>query len=150
MRSHSLTKRLRSLIVAFAALAIAAAGFSCAPAFAATGPELVTSTVGSFPSGGEPLKQAISDLIYSNPEEAADVANFMRSDAAGLSAAQKEALEQGLADGLNRLGVVGFFPALAFSPLLLGVGAGTAAAGGVALAVTAKKSCTPVSPNTTC
>jgi len=147
MRSRSLTECVRSLVAAFAIIAVAAAGFPVSPAFAVTGPEVVSSTVGSFPGAGDPLKQAISDLIVKNPELAGDVANYLNDPALGK--AQKDAIEAGLADALNKLGVVGFVPGI-FSPLLLGIGAGTAAAGGAALALTAKKSCTPVSPSTTC
>ena len=68
----------------------------------------------------------------------------LKNDTAGLSEAQKEAVEAGLADGLNRLGVTGFAGFL-LSPALLGVGAGVAAGGAAAgVLLTQKKS---VSPN---
>jgi len=114
------------------------------------GPQIVSETVAGFPSGGDALKARISDLIYDRPELAADVANYLRTEAAGLNAAQKEAIEAGLADGLNRLGVVGQVTASGSSAYLLGLGLAAAAAGGLALAAATKKSCTPVSPNTTC
>ena len=89
---------VRSIVSGFAIAAIVAAGFSTVPALAqgqiasapVPGPEAVVQAAQSFPSGGDPLKQRISDLIQERPELAADVANYLRSDAAGLSAAQKE------------------------------------------------------------
>jgi hypothetical protein len=145
----------REIVAAFAIAAIFAAGFPTPSAFAQVqiasapvpGPQAVSQAIAGFPSGGEPLKTRISDLVYERPELAADVANYLQSDAAGLNAAQKDAVEAGLADGLNRLGVVGQV-AILFSPSLLGIGAGTAAAGGAAALATSKKSSTTaVSPN---
>jgi hypothetical protein len=152
----------RGVVAVLAVVALVVAGFSTSSAQAQAqaqaqvasaplpGPQIISNTITGFPSGGEPLKQAISDLIYQNPDFAADVANYLQTEGAGLSEAQKAAIEAGLADGLNRLGVVGFIPVAGISPLLLGAGGAAAAGGAGALALANKKSCTPVSPNTTC
>src|SRR5438876_466583 len=142
---------VRSVVSAFVMAAMVGAGFSAAPAAEqgqlatapVPGPEAIPQAIQSFPSGGDPLKQWISDLIQERPELAADVANYLKNDTAGLSEAQKEAVEAGLADGLNRLGVTGFAGFL-ISPALLGVGAGVAAGGAAAGILLTKKS---VSPN---
>ena len=146
---------LHAILAVSAIAAVAVVGIPAPSAFAQVqvasapvpGPQVVSQTIAGFPSGGEPLKVRISDLVYQRPELAADVANYLQSDAAGLNAAQKDAVEAGLADGLNRLGVVGQVAVL-FNPALLGIGAGTAAAGGAAaLATSSKSSTTAVSPN---
>ena len=145
----------RGIAAAFAIATTIVAGFLTSPALAQVqvasapvpGPQVVSQTIAGFPSGGDPLKAQISDLIYGRPELAADFANYLQNDAAGLNAAQKDAVEAGLADGLNRLGVVGQV-AILFNPALLGVGAGAAAAGGAAAVATSQKSSTTaVSPN---
>jgi hypothetical protein len=145
---------VRRILAGFAIAAIVVAGFSPSPAHAQAqvasapvpGPQLVSSVVSGFSNGGDPLKVAISDLVYGRPELAADVANYLQTNAAGLSEAQRQAIEAGLADGLNRLGVVGQV-GLLFNPALLGIGAGTAAVGGAAALATQKSSTTAVSPN---
>jgi hypothetical protein len=146
---------VHTILAVSAIAAVAVVGLSISPVLAQTqvasapvpGPQVVSQAIAGFPSGGEPLKAQISDLIYQRPELAADVANYLQNDAAGLNAAQKDAVEAGLADGLNRLGVVGQVAVL-FNPALLGVGAGAAAAGGAAAVATSQKSSTTaVSPN---
>ena len=141
---------MRRAVATLASALIALSGFQPSRALAqgqvalapVPGPQSILQAIASFPGGGEPLKQQISDLIQKNPELAANVANDLRDESAGLSAVQKEAVEAGLADALNKLGVEGF-AGLAFSPLLLGVGAGVAAGGTAAGVLLTKKAASP-------
>jgi len=141
---------MRRAVATFAVALIALSGFQPARAVAqgqmalapVPGPQSIVQAIASFPGGGEPLKQQISDLVQKNPELAANVANYLRDESAGLSEVQKEAVEAGLADALNKLGVEGF-AGLAFSPLLLGVGTGVAAGGAAAGVLLTKKSASP-------
>ena len=65
----------------------------------------ISSIVKAFPNGGEPLKLAITDLIVKHPNLAANLASYLKNDPS-LTPAQKQAIVAGLADALNRLGVV--------------------------------------------
>ena len=66
---------------------------------------LISSTIHGFPNGGEPLKLAISDLIVKHRNLAASLVTVLRNDPS-LTPAQKQAIVAGLADALNRLGIV--------------------------------------------
>jgi hypothetical protein len=108
---------MRKLTAIMVASALVAAGFPTAPVFAqaqlaSTGAVLpsdpmtmIMSTINAFPNGGEPLKLAISDLIVQHPEFASSLATYLRSDPA-LPPEQKQAIVAGLADALNRLGII--------------------------------------------
>lgn len=145
----------RGVVAGIVIAAIVVGGFQTSPVFAqgqlaVVSPASVSSTIAAFPSGGPFLQQAISDLIYSNPDLAKDVANFLLSGGPGLNDAQKTAIQAGLADGLNRLGIIAQVgPDGGISPVLLALLAAGAIAG-LILLVTKKSSCTVVSPNTTC
>ena len=107
---------MRKFTALIAVMAIAAAGYPSTPVraqarLAATGTvvptdpmTIISSTVNAFPSAGDPLKQAISDLIVKNPELASSIANYLRSDPP-LTPEQKQAVVAGLSDALNRLGI---------------------------------------------
>lgn len=137
---------VRAVLGLLAIIAMATAGFAPAPAYAQSlalapvpGPQSITDAINSFPSGGEPLKQRISDLIKQNPELASTVANTIQANN-GLSEAVKTALEQGLADALNALGVSGFVGI----PLgALAVGAGVAGGGAAAGILSTQKKASP-------
>jgi hypothetical protein len=113
-------QKLRKLTAVAAVTAIAAAGFPSSPVFAAqaraiptsetpTVPvdqtALISSTINGFPNGGEPLKLAISDLIVKHRNLASSLATHL-SNEPSLTPAQKQAIFAGLADALNRLGIV--------------------------------------------
>jgi hypothetical protein len=66
---------------------------------------LISSTIRGFPNGGEPLKLAISDLIVNHRDLAASLVTVLRTDPS-LTPAQKQAIVAGVADALNRLGIV--------------------------------------------
>lgn len=149
---------MRKLVLATALAAILAAGVPAIPAVAQQAsltptPGVVDkatqiqNTINAFPNGGPPLRMQLADMIEKDPDMASELAKYIQANA-GMTTAQKEAAELGLADALDKLGVVAFAGPLA--PAVLGaVAAGGAGAGGIAAA--AKKSkCTVVSPNTTC
>jgi len=117
--------KFRKLTAVVAVTAIVAAGFPSSPVFAQTrfiptratpyepvapmAPvdqvALISSTIHGFPSGGEPLKLAISDLIVNHREFAASLVTVLRTDPS-VTPAQKQAIVAGVADALNRLGIV--------------------------------------------
>lgn len=119
--------KLRKLTAVVAVTTTVAAGFPSSPVFAQTGVirtraapteieqiapiapvdqvALISSTIHRFPNGGEPLKLAISDLIVNHREFAASLVTVLRTDPS-LTPAQKEAIVAGVADALNRLGIV--------------------------------------------
>ena len=66
---------------------------------------LIKSTIDGFPSGGEPLKLAISDLVVKNPNIASAVATYLKTHPE-LTQEQRQAIFAGLADALNKLGIV--------------------------------------------
>lgn len=148
---------MRAVQKASAVVAIAAtlaAGFPSSPVLAQagvvpingmpTGPvdpaTLISSTINAFPNGGEPLKLAISDLIVRHPELAASLAAYLKNDP-DLTPDQREAALTGLADALNRLGIVAQ-AASGIDPLTLAIIAGLAAAGAVGIAYAAKNNTT--------
>jgi hypothetical protein len=149
---------MRKLVLATALAAIVAAGISAIPATAQQaslmpGPGIIDNTtqiqntINAFPNGGPPLRMQLADMVEKNPDMASDLAKYIQANA-GMTPAQKEAAELGLADALDKLGVVAFAGPLA--PAVLGaVAAGGAGAAGVAVAGK-KSNCTVVSPNTTC
>ena len=116
--------KLRKLTAVVAVTATVAAGFPSSPVVAQTGviatratpievapmapvdqAALISSTIHGFPNGGEPLKLAISDLIVNHREFAASLVTVLRTDPS-LTPAQKQAIVAGVADALNRLGIV--------------------------------------------
>ena len=109
---------------------------------------MIASTINAFPSGGEPLKLAISDLVYQHPRLAASLAAYLKNEPS-LTQAQKEAIFAGLSDGLNRLGIVAQAES-GMDPLLLALLAGGAAAAGFgiySLTKSGTSSSGTVSPN---
>jgi len=127
---------VRKLTAVIGVAAIVAAGFPPVPVFAQARivptsatpaapvdqAALISSTIKAFPNGGEPLKIAISDLIVKHRELAASLATYLRTEPS-LTSAQKQAIVAGLADALNRLGIVA-------ADLALPVNAGGPVAGG--------------------
>ncbi len=111
--------RLRDITAIAVAATMMAASFPASPVLAQapvvristtpTAPvdqtRLIRSTVNAFPSAGEPLKLAISDLIVKDPDRAATVASYLRTETS-LTPAQKQAILAGLTDALDRLGIV--------------------------------------------
>jgi hypothetical protein len=102
-------------IVAATALAIAVAAVSPVPSLAqaviarpaptsAAIDLVVTATIKAFPEGGQALTDRIRTLILQNNDLAVDVAKYLNSREL-MSAAQREAVEKGLAEALNRLGI---------------------------------------------
>jgi hypothetical protein len=111
---------MRKVTAVFVVTAIIAAGFppppvlaqqpGFVPASATPGAPvdhtaLIQSTISAFPSGGDPLKLAISDLILKDPTLASDVAAYLKSHPE-LTPDQKQAIFAGLAEALNKLGIV--------------------------------------------
>lgn len=150
--------KLRKPIAVVAAIATIIANYPSSPAFAqtrvgsantrATAPvdqaTLIPSTINAFPKGGEPLKQAISDLVIKNPDLAAALATYLRTEP--LTSEQKDAIVAGLSDGLNRLGILAQVgPDL--NPLLLALIAGGIGAGVWALTRINNNNNRSVSPN---
>jgi hypothetical protein len=145
---------MRKLTAVIVASAIVAAGFPTAPvlaqaSLASTGAVLpsdpmtmIMSTINAFPNVGEPLKLAISDLIVQHPELASSLAAYLRSDPA-LLPEQKEATVAGLADALNRLGIVA--QAGGLNPVWLAILAAGGGLAGLAVYEASKKS--SASPN---
>ena len=148
---------MRAVQKASAVVAIAAtlaAGFPSSPVLAQagvvpingmpTGPvdpaTLISSTINAFPNGGEPLKLAISDLIIKHPELASSLAAYLKNEP-DLSPEQKDAALAGLADALNRLGIVAQ-AASGIDPMTLALLAGLGAAGVVGAVLLSKKSTT--------
>ena len=82
-------------------------------------------------TGCPPLRMQLADMIEKDPNLASDLAKYIQANE-GMNAAQKEAAELGLADALDKLGVVAFVGPLA--PALLGVVA-AGGAGGAAAAI---------------
>jgi hypothetical protein len=150
---------MRKLTAVIVASAIVAAGFPTAPvlaqaSLASTGAVLpsdpmtiIRSTINAFPSGGEPLKLAISDLIVQHPEFAARLATYLRDDST-LPPEQRQAIVAGLADALNRLGILAQ-TADGLSPMWIALLAAGGALAGLGIYEATKKSCSgsSVSPN---
>ena len=131
---------MRKLAVIAMIAATVAAGIPPAPVFAQPIPTsgasadeiaLIPSTINAFPSGGEPLKLAISDLIVHHPDLAASLAAYLQNEPS-LTQAQKEAIFAGLSDGLNRLGIVAQANS-GLDPLLVALAAGRAWAAGAGI-----------------
>lgn len=150
---------MRKIIAGAAAAAIIAAGFPSHSAFAQAQTAAasvvpvdpsaaIQSTLRAFPNGGSPLQAAIADLVAAHPSYASRIAAQLRSDPS-LTAAQRQAMVSGLADALNRLGIVAQVGNI-LTPLQLALlaGAGGLAGWGIYEA-TKGKSTTPtsVSPN---
>lgn len=55
----------------------------------------------SYPGGGPGLKEAIKNLVLSDPTVASDIVQYLKN--ANLTDAQRQAAEQGLAEALNQL-----------------------------------------------
>ena len=130
---------MRKIIVLATAIATAsgavfpAPGFAqavsarSAPANAAIDP-IVSATIKAYPSGGQALIDRIRALVLQNNDLAADVARYLTSREL-MSAAQRSAVEKGLAEALNRLGIYAQVEGIDPGWLLLLAGA---AVGGVA------------------
>jgi len=152
---------MRRLVAILAITATVAAGLLPPPVLAQTGPvqasaipgapvddaQLIASTINGFPSGGEPLKLAISDLVVKYPRLASGIAAYLK-DNPGLTEDQKKAIFAGLSDGLNRLGIVAQ-ASTGMDPLLLALLLGGAAAAGFGVYELTKStnSSSTVSPN---
>jgi hypothetical protein len=80
-----------------------AVGLRSAPATGTIDP-VVAATIKAFPSGGQALTDRIRTLVLQNNDLAADVARYLTSREV-ISAAQREAVEKGLVQALNRLGI---------------------------------------------
>jgi hypothetical protein len=158
---------LRGLVAGCAIVAMVGVGFLTLPALAqdqdqpqppgqlaslppdSSTREMIDVTVKAHPEGGEALTADIQKIVCDRPENAADVATYLRAETDHLNNAQKDAVERGLAECLNYLGVTGFFPAavLGIGPLLgAGVGIGGAAAGAAVLLNNNKGPTTPTNP----
>jgi hypothetical protein len=153
--------RMRKLTAIVAITATVAAGLPPAPVLAqaqvvpaSVTPEisvdvaqLIPSTINAFPNGGDPLKLAISDLIVKYPDLAASLAAYLKNEPS-LTPEQKTAIFAGLADGLNRLGIVAQVSS-GMDPLLLALLLGGAAAAGFGVYELTKStsSSSTVSPN---
>jgi len=151
---------MRSLVVATAFAAIVAGGMPAIPAYAQQASlnpipglvdkqTLIQNTINAFPNGGPPLRMQLADMIEKDPDLASELAKYIQANV-GMTPEQKEAAELGLADALDKLGVVAFVGPLA--PALLGVVAAGGAGGAAAAIATSNKSSTtsttvPVSPN---
>jgi hypothetical protein len=112
-------RKFRKLSAIVAVTATVAAGFPSSPVLAQarviptsatpTAPVdqagLISSTIKGFPNGGEPLKLAISDLIVQHRNLAPGLATYLRNEPS-LTPAQKQAIVAGLADALNRMGIL--------------------------------------------
>jgi len=114
-------QKLRKLTAVVAATATVVAGLPSSPVFAQARrvtpatietpaapvdqAALISSTIRGFPNGGEPLKLAISDLIVNHRDLAASLVTVLRTDPS-VTPAQKQAIIAGVADALNRLGIV--------------------------------------------
>jgi hypothetical protein len=112
-------QKFRKLSAIVAVTATVAGGFPSSPVFAQarviptsatpTAPvdqtALISSTINGFPNGGEPLKLAISDLIVKHRNLASPLATHLRNEPS-LTPAQKQAIVAGLADALNRMGIL--------------------------------------------
>ena len=112
-------RKFRKLSAIVAVTATVAAGFPSSPVLAQarviptsatpTAPvdqtALISSTIKGFPNGGEPLKLAISDLIVQHRNLAPGLATYLRNEPS-LTPAQKQAIVAGLADALNRMGIL--------------------------------------------
>ena len=112
-------RKFRKLSAIVAVTATVAAGFPSSPVLAQTRviptsatptapvdqTALISSTIKGFPNGGEPLKLAISDLIVQHRNLAPGLATYLRNEPS-LTPAQKQAIVAGLADALNRMGIL--------------------------------------------
>src|SRR5258707_4331443 len=119
MQKGGAMQKFRKLTTVVAVTATVAAGFPSSPVFAQarviptsatpTAPvdqtALISSTINGFPNGGEPLKLAISDLIVTHRNLAPGLATYLRNEPS-LTPAQKQAIVAGLADALNRMGIL--------------------------------------------
>jgi len=101
---------------------------TAAPAEAPHPAIIVANTINAFPSGGEPLRAAIADLVIKDQRLATAVALHIRNHPT-MPVAQKDAVVAGLGDALNRLGIVAQ-AADGVDPLLLALIAGGAGAAG--------------------
>jgi hypothetical protein len=108
---------------------------------------LIKTTIDAFPDGGEPLKLAISDEVVKNPSLASSVVAYLKIHSE-LSENQKKAIYAGLADALNKLGIVGR-TATGMSPMMVAlIMAGAAGVGlGIYEFSKSSKSSGKVSPN---
>ena len=141
-------QKFRKLTTVVAVTATVAAGFPSSPVFAQarviptsatpTAPvdqtALISSTIKGFPNGGEPLKLAVSDLIVTHRNLASPLATYLRNEPS-LTAAQKQAIVAGLADALNRMGILAqalpvYVDGRGFDPVFLVFLAALAAAAG--------------------
>jgi hypothetical protein len=130
-------QKFRKLTTVVAVTATVAAGFPSSPVFAQarviptsatpTAPvdqtALISSTIKGFPNGGEPLKLAVSDLIVQHRTLAPSLAAYLKNEPS-LTPAQKQAIVAGLADALNRMGILAqampvYVGDRGFDPLLL-------------------------------
>ena len=139
-------QKFRKFSAIVAVTATVAAGFPSSPVFAQarviptsatpTAPvdqtALISSTIKGFPNGGEPLKLAISDLIVQHRNIAPSLATYLRNEPS-LTPAQKQAIVAGLADGLNRLGIVAYDGQGGFDPMFFVLLAVFGAATGLAI-----------------
>src|SRR5258705_346252 len=119
MQKGGAMQKFRKLTTVVAVTATVAAGFPSSPVFAQarviptsatpTAPvdqtALISSTIKGFPNGGEPLKLAVSDLIVQHRNLAPGLATYLRNEPS-LTPAQKQAIVAGLADALNRMGIL--------------------------------------------
>lgn len=149
---------MRKFSAVCAAVSVAASGFVAQPSFAQTQQTTITASrsnqvdktpqlaaaIKSFPSGGPALRRYIADLIVKDPDAAAPLARYVLAPN-DMNAAQKEAVEAGLADALNRLGIVAQVPGI--SPLLLGLLAVGGVIGLTAVIVNNSKNDSSVSGN---
>jgi hypothetical protein len=119
------TQTWRKSTAIVAVTAMVASGFSSSSAFAQTPiirasdaptarvdqavpadhAALIAATIQRYPNGGEPLKLAISDLIIKHPKLGPSIAMIIRNNPS-LTRAQKQAIFDGLAEALGRLGIV--------------------------------------------
>lgn len=152
---------MRRTVVAFTVIALVAAGFPAQPSFAQASlaglragsgsvdkTAQVSSAIKAFPNGGPALRSHIADMIARDPDMASVLAKYLLSQN-DLTPDQRQAVEGGLADALNRLGIVAQVQDGGLSPLLIGVLAVGGLIGLAAIVLNANKSSssTPVSPN---
>src|SRR5882672_5215811 len=130
---------MRKFVIGGAILAVVAAGFPNRPSVAQTSlaalraepadkTAQIQSAIKAFPNGGPALRAHIADLVIRDPDMASALARQLLSPN-DMTEAQKVAVEGGLADALNRLGIVAqaqLGPG-GLSPLLMG----TLAVGGL-------------------
>ena len=145
---------MRKIIVIATALATALSAISPTAGWAQVAASLpagvtidpvVAATIQAYPDGGPELADRIRDLILQNNNFAGDVARYLEYGT--MTAAQRAAVEKGLAEALTRLGLYtqGTGAGAGADTQLLLIIAGLAAAGGVAALVASKNK--TVSPN---